>query len=128
MVNQQITTPHAPQAIGPYSQAVLAGEFLFISGQLPIDPKTDKLVGDTIQAQTRQVLDNIAAILKEAGLSFVHVVKVDVFMKDLAEFQEMNAIYAEAFSHPVKPARATIQVAKLPLDVKVEITCIAHVF
>lgn len=122
----KVETEHAPKAIGPYSQAVRAGDFLFISGMIPIDPKTDKLVEHTIQAQTRQVLENIGAILKAEGLSFENVVKSEVFLKDMNEFQEMNAVYAEKFSHAVKPARYTVEVARLPKDVKVEISCTAH--
>lgn len=124
---KRIETKDAPQAIGPYSQAVLAGPFLFVSGQIPIDPKTGSLVENTIQAQTRQVLANIAAILKAQGLHFEHVVKTEVYLKDMQDFKEMNAIYAEAFTAAIKPARQTMQVAKLPLDVLVEISCVAYV-
>jgi len=122
---QSIETQRAPKPNGPYSQAVRAGQFLFVAGQIPINPETGALVEDNIEAQTRQVLANIEAILKADQLTFEHVVKTEVFLKDLGEFQAMNAIYAEKFSHPTKPARQTIQAAKLPLDVRVEISCIA---
>ena len=127
MAIEKIETEHAPKAIGPYSQAILAGDYLFVSGQIPIDPKTGNLVEDAIEAQTRQVLDNIQAILEARGLTFEHVVKTEVFLKDMQDFQAMNAVYAKAFSYPIKPARQAFQVAKLPLDVRVEISCIAYV-
>jgi 2-iminobutanoate/2-iminopropanoate deaminase len=120
-----VQTERAPQAIGPYSQAVAAGEFLFVSGQIPIDPKTGKITATTIQEQTSQVLDNVEAILAAEGLTFENVVKTDIFLKEMQEFAEMNAVYAARFSHPVKPARVTIQAAKLPMDARVEISCIA---
>lgn len=122
----EVITEDAPKAIGPYSQAVAAGPFLFVSGQIPIDPKTGKLVENSIQAQTTQVLDNIEAILRAQDLSWEHVVKTEVYMKDLNDFAEMNAIYAERLSHPIKPARQAMQVAKLPLDVRIEISCVAY--
>ena len=122
----KIETDQAPKAIGPYSQAILASPFLFVSGQIPLDPKTGKIIGESIQAQTTQVLDNIGAILEEAGLSFADVVKTEVYLKNMQDFQEMNTIYAQRFSHPVKPARQAMQVAKLPLDVLIEISCIAY--
>jgi 2-iminobutanoate/2-iminopropanoate deaminase len=121
-----VQTEHAPKAIGPYSQAVAAGGFLFISGQLPIDPKTGKITATTIQEQTAQVLDNLEAILAAEGLSFENVVKTEVFLKEMQEFAEMNAVYATRFDHAVKPARVTIQAAKLPMDARVEIACIAE--
>lgn len=120
-----IVTAQAPQAIGPYSQAVRAGQYLFVSGQLPIDPVTNKIVGATATEQTRQVLNNIEAILDAAGMTFEHVVKAEVYLKDIGDFQAMNGVYAEKFSHEAKPARQAMQVAKLPLDVLVEISCVA---
>lgn len=123
----KIETEKAPKAIGPYSQAVRAGDLLFISGQLPINPRTGELVSPTIQAQTRQVLDNVAAILTAAGLSWKHVVKTEVFLKDLQDFKEMNTLYAECFSHEIKPARQAFQAARLPMDALIEISCIAHI-
>jgi 2-iminobutanoate/2-iminopropanoate deaminase len=120
-----VETENAPKAIGPYSQAVRAGSFLFLSGQIAINPKVGKVVETTIQGQTRQVLANIEAILTAEGLSFEHVVKAEVYLKDLSHFQEMNILYAESFCYPIKPARQAMQVAKLPLDVLIEISCIA---
>jgi 2-iminobutanoate/2-iminopropanoate deaminase len=124
---KEINTDKAPKAIGPYSQAVQAGQFLFVSGQLPINPQTGKVDDGTIEGQTRQVLANIEAILKTAGLSFNDVVKCEVYLKDMQDFQAMNGIYAEKFSGPIKPARQAMQVGKLPMDVRVEISCFAFV-
>lgn len=125
-MKKQIHTENAPKAIGPYSQAVLAGQFLFVSGQLPIDPNTGKITETTIEGQTKQVLSNIEAILKAAGLSFADVVKAEVFLKDMNDFQKMNAIYAEMFTGLIKPARQAFQVARLPMDALIEVSCIAH--
>jgi 2-iminobutanoate/2-iminopropanoate deaminase len=122
---KKIETEQAPKAVGPYSQAVLAGAFLFVSGQVPIDPAVGTITETTIQGQTKQVLDNIEAILKAAGLTLAAVVKTEVFLKHMSDFQEMNRIYAERFAHFIKPARQTIEAAKLPLDALVEISCIA---
>lgn len=124
-MKKQINTENAPKAIGPYSQAVLADRFLFVSGQLPIDPASGKILETSIDGQTRQVLSNIEAILKEAGLSFDDVVKAEVFLKEMQDFQKMNAIYAEKFNGPIKPARQAFQVARLPMDALIEISCIA---
>ena len=120
MARQAVTTDAAPAAIGPYSQAIRAGNLLFLSGQIPIDPKTGSLVEGGIDAQTRQVFHNIGAILTAAGATFDHVVTVGVFLADMNDFAKMNAIYAEHFSSPA-PARATVQVARLPKDCLVEI-------
>jgi 2-iminobutanoate/2-iminopropanoate deaminase len=122
---KKIETEKAPAAIGPYSQAVEAGGFLFISGQIPLDPRTGKLAEATIEAQTKQVLANLEAILHAAGLSWKDVVKTEVFMKDLQQFKEMNVLYTEKFSHAIKPARQTIQAARLPMDALIEISCVA---
>jgi|SRR6267154_1546217 len=122
---RSVETENAPKAIGPYSQAVVAGAYLFISGQLPIDPKLGKITTSAIGEQTKQVLDNLEAILAAESLSFEDVVKTEVFLKDMQDFPEMNAIYAERFSHAVKPARVTVQVAKLPMDARIEISCTA---
>lgn len=121
----QILSEEAPRPVGPYSQAVMAGPFLFISGQLPVDLRTGRLVDGGIGAQTRQVLDHIEAILRAANANFQHLVKVEIYMKDLGEFAEMNAVYAERFPHAVKPARHTVEVAKLPLNARIEIACTA---
>jgi 2-iminobutanoate/2-iminopropanoate deaminase len=123
----QIATDQAPKAIGPYSQAVRAGSYLFISGQIAIDPTTSKLTGLTIEEQTKQVLKNMEAILDAQGLSFENVVKTEVYLKDLKDFQAMNSVYAESFSYAIKPARATVQISKLPLDALVEISCVAFI-
>jgi 2-iminobutanoate/2-iminopropanoate deaminase len=120
LMRQAISTPEAPAAIGPYSQAVKAGNLLFVSGQIPLDPTTGALVEGSIEPQTRQVFRNIEAILKAAGATFDHVVSVSVFLADMNDFARMNAIYAEYFSTPA-PARATVQVARLPKDCLVEI-------
>ena len=120
MARQAVTTDAAPAAIGPYSQAIRAGNLLFLSGQIPIDPKTGSLVEGGIDAQTRQVFHNIGAILTAAGATFDHVVSATVYVADMNDFAKMNAIYAEHFSSPA-PARATVQVARLPKDCLVEI-------
>jgi len=122
---RKVETAHAPKAIGPYSQAVGFEHLLFVSGQIPIDPKSGKIVEQTIEGQTRQVLANIEAILKADGLTFEHIVKAEIYMKDIGDFQVVNAIYAETFSHPIKPARQLMQVARLPMDSLIEISCIA---
>lgn len=124
---KEIKTDQAPKAIGPYSQAVQAGPFLFVSGQIPLNPKTGKVEDSTIEGQTYQVFANIEAILQEAGLSFNDVVKCEVYLKDMQDFQAMNVIYAEKFSGSIKPARQAMQVAKLPMDVRIEISCFAYI-
>lgn len=119
-----IHTDSAPKAIGPYSQAVRAGELLFCSGQIPLDPATMNIVEGDIEAQTRRVLQNLSAVLEAASTSLSRVVKTMVFMQDLGEFARMNAVYAEFFtSNP--PARSTVQVAALPRNVKIEIEAVA---
>ena len=120
-----VTAPDAPAAIGPYSHAVTAGHLLYTSGQIPLDPKTGRLVADDIETQTRQVLANVAAVLAAAGVTTQQVVKSTVFLKDMADFPKMNALYEAAFA-PHKPARSTVQVAKLPLDARVEIEVVAY--
>jgi 2-iminobutanoate/2-iminopropanoate deaminase len=122
---KEINTDKAPKAIGPYSQAVQAGQFLFVSGQIPINPKTGKVDEGTIEWQTRQVFANIEAVLQAAGLTLNDVAKCEVYLKDMQDFQAMNAIYAEKFTGPIKPARQAMQVGKLPMDVRVEISCFA---
>ena len=119
-----VATEYAPAAIGPYSQAVVAGDFVFCSGQIPLDPTTNQLAEGGIEIQTRRVLDNLAAVLQAAGSSFEQVVKTTIFLADMNDFATVNTIYAEYFgSEP--PARATVQVARLPRDVRVEIDAIA---
>lgn len=123
-MKQVVNTDLAPKAIGPYSQAIKANGFLFVSGQIPLDPISGQIVYGGIEAQTYQVLNNIKAILEREGLTFEHVVKTSVFLKDLNDFNQMNTIYAEYF--PTEPpARACVQVAKLPRDVSLEIEVIA---
>lgn len=121
---QAIATAHAPAAIGPYSQAVCCGDLLFVSGQIPLDPATGAIVDGDVSAQTAQVMRNIAAILDAAGLGFPNVVKTTVFMKDLGDFDAMNRVYASYVATP-PPARATVEVSRLPRDVRVEIEVIA---
>jgi 2-iminobutanoate/2-iminopropanoate deaminase len=120
-----VSTPNAPSAIGPYSQAIRAGDLLFVSGQIPIDPLTGKLIEDaTIQAQTRRVMENLIAIVRASGGSVENIVRTTVFLRDMNDFGEMNSVYGEYFQS-VPPARSTIQAARLPRDVAVEIDCIA---
>ena len=123
-----ISTSDAPAAIGPYSQAIRTGDTVFTSGQIPIDPATGNLVPGGIEAQTTRVCENLQAVLAAAGLTFAHVVKTTVFLKSMADFAAMNAIYAQYFAPPgtIPPARSTVQVAALPKDALVEIECIAR--
>jgi 2-iminobutanoate/2-iminopropanoate deaminase len=123
-VRQAISTANAPAAIGPYSQAIKSGDLLFLSGQIPLDPATGNLVAGGIEEQTRQVFTNIGAILEAAGLSFDAVVSATVYVMDMNDFGKVNEIYATYFSSPA-PARATVQVARLPRDSRVEIQVIA---
>lgn len=122
-MKKSIATSAAPAAIGPYSQAVLADGTLYVSGQIPVNP-ADGTIPEGIEAQTRQSLNNIGAILKEAGMDYGNVVKTDVFMQDLGQFAQMNAVYAQYFPS-TKPARVCCQVAALPKGVLVEIDAIA---
>ena len=119
-----ISTPDAPQAIGPYSQAIRAGKTLYLAGQISIDPKTKQLNTGTIEEQTKLVLENLKAVLAADGLTVDHVVSTSVFLKDLNEFAKMNEVYGTYFKN-APPARATVEVARLPRDVKVEISAIA---
>jgi 2-iminobutanoate/2-iminopropanoate deaminase len=119
-----VSTGSAPRALGPYSQAIRAGQFLFVSGQVPIDPGTGELVQGAIGEQTRRVFQNIGEILKAAGASFSQVVRTTVYLADLADFSAMNEVYATFFTAP-QPARSTIQAAKLPRDARIEIDVIA---
>jgi 2-iminobutanoate/2-iminopropanoate deaminase len=119
-----ISTPDAPAAIGPYSQANKAGGFLFTAGQIPLDPATMKVVEGDITAQSERVMQNLAAVLAAGGASFASVVKTTCFLANLDDFAAFNAVYANYFGE-AKPARSTVQVAKLPLGVLVEVECIA---
>lgn len=121
---ESIQTDRAPQAIGPYSQAIKANGFIFASGQIPLDPATMQIVEGGIGEQTERVLDNLKAVLEAAGSSLDRVVKTTVYLADMNEFAAMNEIYARYFG-ATKPARATVQVARLPRDVKVEIDVVA---
>lgn len=121
-----ISTEKAPGAIGPYSQAIKAGNMIFCSGQIPIDPQTGNFVSEDIAEQTRQVFKNLTAVLEAAQASLNNVVKTTVFLADMNDFAAMNEVYAEFFNEN-KPARATVQAARLPRDARVEIECIAVV-
>jgi 2-iminobutanoate/2-iminopropanoate deaminase len=123
-MREVISTPNAPQAIGPYSQAIRANGFIFISGQIPIDPKTQKIVEGGVALQTEQVIKNLEAILRTAGSTLEKVVRTGVFLKDMGEFAAMNDVY-ERFFPQAAPARSTVEVARLPKDVRVEIDVIA---
>ena len=121
-----VITQEAPAPVGPDNQAVIAGGWLYCSGQIPLDPATGAMVGDgNVEAETRQVLSNLKAVLQEAGTDPSKVVRTTVFLVDLGDFQAVNAIYAEVFGDGVSPARACVQVAALPKGSKVEIDCIA---
>jgi 2-iminobutanoate/2-iminopropanoate deaminase len=124
-VKQIIRTSDAPAAIGPYSQAVRAGGFVFASGQIPTDPGTGQFVPGGIAEQTEQVLRNLSAVLKAAGSSLDQVVKTTVFLADMNDFAAMNEVYGRYFSEDAPPARATVQAARLPRDARVEIEVIA---
>ena len=119
-----ISTSEAPAAIGPYSQAVRSGNFLFCSGQIPLDPKSGQIVSGDIATQTRRVLDNVEAVLKAEGLTFENIVKTTIFLTDLGDFQTVNEIYGSYFKQQ-PPARSTVQVSALPKGAKVEIEVIA---
>jgi len=126
IVKEIISTENAPGAIGPYSQAVKTGNMVFCSGQIPIDTNTGEFVSNDVAEQTRQVLKNLNAVLEAAGTDLNNVVKTTVFLADMNDFTAMNEVYAEFFSSN-KPARATVQAARLPRDARVEIDCIAVV-
>jgi len=119
-----VSSPDAPKAIGPYSQAVRTGQLLFVSGQVPLDPATGQIVAGDIAVQTRRVFDNLGAVLKAGGRSFADVVRTTVFLADMNDFAAVNEVYGTYFSEPY-PARATVQVARLPKDARVEIDVIA---
>ena len=125
-MKKEICTKNAPDAIGPYSQAVRAGDFLYVSGQVPIDPKTGAVVEGGIQAQAHQVFKNLKAILEEAGMSFDNVVKTTVLLADMGDFATVKEIYAQYFNGAILPARAAFQVAALPKAAMVEIELVAY--
>ena len=122
-MNEKIATRDAPQAIGPYSQAIRHGDFLFVSGQIAIDPQTSNIIEGDIEAQTEQVLKNIAAIIDAAGMSLPDVVKCTCFLKDMNDFARFNAVYEKYFGQ-ILPAREAVEVARLPKDVMVEVSAI----
>jgi len=124
MNKKALQIPNAPAPIGPYSQAILANGMLFISGQCPINSKTGLLEMETIESATHLVMSNIEKLLHAAEMDFTHIVKCSIFLKDLGDFQKVNAIYATYFDS-VPPARETVEVARLPLDATIEISCIA---
>ena len=121
---ETVSTTRAPGALGPYSQALVAENLVFCSGQIPIDPATGAIAGATIEEQTRRAISNLSAVLEAAGASLSNVVKTTVFIKDMNDFAALNAVYAEMFGD-TKPARSCVEVARLPKDVKLEIECIA---
>lgn len=124
-MKQVIQTSDAPAAIGPYSQAIRAGDFLFMSGQIPLDPATMTVVGSTAAEQATQVLRNMKGVLKAAGAGIEHVVKTTIFLKNMADFADVNEVYAGAFKE-APPARSTVEVARLPKDVLVEIEAVVY--
>ncbi|MEK7403926.1 MAG: RidA family protein [Acidobacteriota bacterium] len=121
-----VATDRAPKAIGPYSQAVISGGFAFLSGQIPLDPATGQMVDGDVAAQTERVLENLKAVLEACGSSLARVVKTTVYLKDLGDFPRMNEVYARYFLES-PPARATVEVARLPRDARVEIDAVAAV-
>jgi 2-iminobutanoate/2-iminopropanoate deaminase len=123
-MKQAVSSPDAPNAIGPYSPAIRAGQLLFVSGQVPIDPSTGQMIDGDIAAQTRRVFENIGALLTAGGRSFADVARTTVFLADMNDFAAMNEVYGQYLSEPY-PARATVQVARLPKDARVEIDVIA---
>ncbi|KAF9166216.1 hypothetical protein DFQ26_008448 [Actinomortierella ambigua] len=120
-----VATDQAPKALGPYSQGIISNNMIFCSGQLPIDPATGKFVPGDIYTQTHRVIQNLSGVLQAAGSSLSNVVKTTVFLRDMDDFDEMNKAYEEAFAHGIKPARAAVQVARLPKDANIEIDCVA---
>ena len=126
MSKQIILTQNAPAPIGPYSQAVKVGNLLFCSGQIPLDPQSGAIVGQTVEAQAEQVMKNIAAVLTAAGVDFLDVVKTTIFLKSMSDFPKVNEVYGKYF-RAEPPARSTVEVSRLPKDVLVEVEVLAHV-
>jgi len=124
-MKKTISTKNAPAAIGPYSQAIMAGDMLFVSGQIPVDPTTGQIVSPDIKEQAIQVMKNISAILAEAGMNTRNIVKTTIFLRDMNKFAEINEVYKGFFNEGEYPARATIEVSRLPKDVLIEIEAIA---
>lgn len=126
MAREIICTDQAPAPVGPYNQAIAAsGKMVFVAGQIPLDPRTGEIVGTDVAAQTEQAIANLKAILEAAGATLNDVVKTSVFLKNMNDFGAMNAVYAQYFAEDTAPARACVEVARLPKDVLVEIECIA---
>lgn len=125
MAKRIITNPNAPAPLGPYNQAILAGDTLFVSGQIAVDQSTGKMITDEIQSETHQVMQNLQYVLESAGMTFENVVKCSIFVKDLENFEVINKIYGSYFDENTAPARETVEVARLPKDVNIEISCIA---
>jgi 2-iminobutanoate/2-iminopropanoate deaminase len=123
-VKHAVSSADAPKAIGPYSQAIRVGQLLFLSGQVPLDPATGQMVEGDVSVQTRRVMDNLAAVLTSAGLSFANVARTTIFLADMNDFAKVNEVYGSYFAEPY-PARATVQVVRLPKDARVEIDAIA---
>ena len=123
---EPISTPDAPAAIGPYSQAIRSGDLLFCSGQIPLDPKTGEMIEGDARAQTERVMDNLAAVLGAAGTTFGRVLKTTIFLTDLGDFKVVNEVYGRRFEGSAPPARSTVQVAALPRGAKVEIELVAR--
>ena len=123
-MKQAIQIPGAPAPLGPYSQAIVAGDTIYVSGQIPLDPATGQLDAESIEAATHRVLKNIGLLLEAGGFTFDNVVKCSIFMADLGQFPAMNAVYGSYFPN-TPPARETVQVVRLPMDVPIEISCIA---
>lgn len=123
-MKKAIQIPGAPAPIGPYSQAIVSGNTVYVSGQIPLNPFTGELEIDSIEAATHRILKNIESLLKEADMTLENIVKCSIFMTDLGQFSEMNGVYGSYFSS-VPPARETVQVSKLPMNVPIEISCIA---
>ena len=124
MMKQVIQTNNAPQAIGPYTQAIMANDTLYVSGQIPVIPATGVIVSDQVEEQARQVMENVKAVVEAAGLTLDHVVKTNVFIKNMDDFAKINAVYSEYFKENC-PARACVEVARLPKDVLLEMDAIA---
>jgi 2-iminobutanoate/2-iminopropanoate deaminase len=126
MAKNVVSTPHAPAAIGPYSQAVQSGDWVFLSGQIPLDPASGELIGEDIAGQTRRVMENLAAVLHAAHCTFDDIVKATIYLVDLGDFASVNQVYGQYFTGTF-PARATLQVSALPRGARVEIEAVARV-
>jgi 2-iminobutanoate/2-iminopropanoate deaminase len=124
MEKKEIRSSNAPSPIGPYSQAILSGNTLYVSGQIAIDPSSGELLQGSLEEETHLVMKNLKAVLKEAGMDLSHVLKCSIFLKSMGDFAEVNKIYGSYFSEPY-PARETVEVSQLPKDVRVEISCVA---